>query len=379
MGVKVRYQTNKDGSETIWLDCYFRGKRASVWPDLFIQKGTGKRKREEIEQKAAALANARWQEIVDTGKLDGVGSSRLDFIDYFDQVMNARRKNRQWNPMLRWLRVYAIEREQLITFADVADRDWHESFKEFLLDETEIAQTTASNYYKKIICCLEEAVRDRLIEFNPSKGNGIPSVSLPTVYLTPEEICVLANTPEPRRDHIKNAFLFSLYTGLRISDIRSLRWNTISRVHNEQNEAEYQINFWMKKSQRWNYLPISPVALKFIGGKVKKGDDLVFNLYDEKTMNNDLRRWCDAAGIEKFTVDEAGAQESYSMHFHVARHTFACLHILNGTSIYDLKELMCHEHVATTERYARVMDRGKRRAANNMPDYSVCKILTEVA
>ncbi len=132
----------------------------------------------------------------------------------------------------------------------------------------------------------------------------------------------------------------------------------------------------MKKSKRWNYLPLNDAALKFLG-KIQEGDGLVFKLYDEKTINKDLRKWCSAAEVTKSTVNKDGHLEPYPLHFHISRHTFACLHILAGTSIYDLKELMCHEHVATTERYARVMDRRKRKAANNLRDYTLPQLLAE--
>ncbi len=171
--------------------------------------------REEIVQKATAIADDIWQEILETERLDRLSPARMDFIEYFEKTMSDKKKKRQWNPILRLLRMYAILYERTVTFEDAADRDWHESFKNFLLDEADIDQTTAHNYYKKIISCIEYAVQDRLIEHNVARGNGIPNGSFPTVYLTPEEINTLANTPEPDRNHVKDAFLFAIYTGLR--------------------------------------------------------------------------------------------------------------------------------------------------------------------
>jgi len=59
-----------------------------------------------------------------------------------------------------------------------------------------------------------------------------------------------------------------------------------------------------------------------------------------------LKEW---AGIEK----EGGA--------HLWRHTFATMYLDNGGDIYDLRDLMGHENVSTTELYARGTNQKKAR------------------
>jgi len=43
-----------------------------------------------------------------------------------------------------------------------------------------------------------------------------------------------------------------------------------------------------------------------------------------------------------------------SKHFHSLRHTFAVRRLIQGTSIYDLKLLMGHSSVTTTEVYSKM-------------------------
>lgn len=59
-----------------------------------------------------------------------------------------------------------------------------------------------------------------------------------------------------------------------------------------------------------------------------------------------LKEW---AGIEK----EGGA--------HVFRHSYATMYLDNGGDIYDLRDLMGHEHVSTTEIYTQGTDQKKAR------------------
>lgn len=369
MSVRVRYQVNTDKSETPWLDCVYKKKRKAVFLDLRIPAGAKKQARDRVEQQAQALADAKWRAIIATGNIDAGAKDTTDFIAYFEKTITKHKKERQWKSVLRLLYLYALEHHvDAITFDDVATQDWHASFKEFLVEH--VAQSTAANYYQKIIGCLEIAVEEGHLATNVARKKGIKGVDFLTIYLLPEEITLLANTPEPDRDHVKNAFLFAVYTGLRISDVRRLRWSNIVRIPDEHGVQQYYLDFRMKKGKKNVHLAMNPVALKFIG-KRGQADELVFELYDEKTMNRDLRKWCSAAGIEKNVVDDEGKVIPYPIHFHTARHTFACLHILDGTSIYELRDLLGHGHVATTERYAKVMDRGMRRAADNLKDYTV--------
>ena len=52
----------------------------------------------------------------------------------------------------------------------------------------------------------------------------------------------------------------------------------------------------------------------------------------------------------KKALRSVGADES--KHFHSLRHTFAVRRLIQGTSIYDLKLLMGHSSVTTTEVYS---------------------------
>jgi site-specific recombinase XerD len=64
----------------------------------------------------------------------------------------------------------------------------------------------------------------------------------------------------------------------------------------------------------------------------------------------------------KKALRSIGADES--KHFHSLRHTFAVRRLIQGTSIYDLKLLMGHSSVATTEDYSNM---NLKRVAQDFP------------
>ncbi len=62
--------------------------------------------------------------------------------------------------------------------------------------------------------------------------------------------------------------------------------------------------------------------------------------------------------------------------FHTLRHTFASWLAIQGTSLYEIKELMGHKSIEMTERYAHLMPNVKLKAVNKLADDFV-SFLTE--
>ena len=77
--------------------------------------------------------------------------------------------------------------------------------------------------------------------------------------------------------------------------------------------------------------------------------------YSSQTLL-ELKRWCMAAGITKDVT------------FHSGRHTFAVMMITLGADIYTVSKLLGHKFIATTQIYAKVIDKKKQDAVNLIPE-----------
>ncbi len=164
-------------------------------------------------------------------------------------------------------------------------------------------------------------------------------------YMTIEEVRALIATPV-QDGRVKNAYLFSCFCGLRISDIVGLKWKNVF-VDNGQ----YRLAVAMQKTKEPIYLPLSNEALKWMPEREDKAaDDHVFSLPSEhQPVSQAVSR---AAGITKrFT-------------FHTARHTFATMMLTLGADLYTVSKLLGHTSVRMTQVYAKIINQKKDEAVN---------------
>ena len=77
-----------------------------------------------------------------------------------------------------------------------------------------------------------------------------------------------------KHEEIKHAYLFSCFCGLRISDVKRLKWKDVF-----VDSGQYRLAVSMKKTQEPIYLPLSSEALKWMPERGDKTpEDFVFEL-----------------------------------------------------------------------------------------------------
>ena len=225
------------------------------------------------------------------------------------------------------------------------DIDFCHRFAQYLTNEANIKVSSAKTYLQKLNAILQEAVSMNYMAYNP-----MPQISklVPKTpgkekdYLTVEEVKRLEKAECP---HIitKLAFLFSCFTGLRLSDIETLKWSNIQKHNNMYMLIKTQV-----KTGNEVRVPLCKQALEILAKvqdmKLSKGEN-IFAMYSRTTTAHDLRTWAKSAGINKHIT------------FHVSRVSFATLSISAGVNIYVVSKLCGHSNVKTTQIYARMIDR----------------------
>ncbi|MCA0348139.1 MAG: site-specific integrase [Bacteroidetes bacterium] len=289
-------------------------------------------------------------------------NGKIGFLEYFKLMVEKKSDSNgnygNWLSTLKHLTSFCKGND--IQLSKVDDT-FLESFKIYLLTNKissrngKLSQNSALSYFNKVRTSLKEAYQTKMIAENPiNRVKGIKEKESNRQYLTLDELQKLVKT-DCDYPIMKDAFIFSSLTGLRFSDIKSLKWKNIT--YDSQNG--YIIKFTQQKTKGVENLPISEQAIRIIGER-KHDDDFVFsNLIYSAYHNKILHKWIEKAGIDKHIT------------FHCARHSFATLQLTMNTDIYTVSKLLGHRHLKTTEIYAKVIDKKKINAVANMPDLNL--------
>jgi integrase len=349
MGVNIREKRGK-----LYLDVYFNGRR--TWESTGLTISTDSRQNKEVMKLAEVLRSKRETQIVsgEWGLLDPL-SGKKSLYSYMQEMGSVRDSKDKINKCLRYLEQYPGG--AVVQIAQINER-WVESFQNYLLKDTGLSQTTAHNYAAAIRFALNKAVRENIIARNPAAAvRGINLPESEKVYLNTDEIQRLANTEINGNlgAEVRKAFLFCCFTGLRISDIKTLTWGDIER-------DPLQIKKRQHKTGRYVYIPLNNNAWELINeGSIHKHTELVFPLIGNTNTNTNqyMAAWTQGAGVDK------------KIGWHTARHTFATLTLENGADFFTVSKLLGHTKTSTTAVYTKATDKLKREAVNALPQIDI--------
>jgi len=152
--------------------------------------------------------------------------------------------------------------------------------------------------------------------------------------------------PIERLERVRDLFVFSCYTGITYIDIMNLsNDNIIKGIDGED---------WIFTNRQKTKSPIKIPILAKAQALIDKYQDhpmtqitkTLFPVITNEKVNLYLKEIADACGIKK------------NLTFHMARHTFATtITLSNGVPIETVSKLLGHSKIASTQIYARVIER----------------------
>ena len=355
--VTLRQRTTKAGKIYLYLDYYpaifnprtFKTTRhESLGIRLYSNPKNAREKKynEMMLEQGEAIRCKRQVEIINEqyGFLDKTTKGE-DFLEYFHKA--ALRKSIKWMSTYKHFKNFMKGK---CTFGALSvglcDR-----FKEYLTTEPigkwnrKLSQNTASAYFCVFQSMLKDAYRAKMLQENLNDYlESIPSKRTHKPFLTLDEVRRLKETP-CEAEVLKNASIFSILTGLRRSDVMSLKWEHICKAP----DGGPCIIKKIEKSDRVEVNYISEEALSYCG---PRSFGLVFKGLTATMTYTQLPKWVARAGITKHVT------------FHTFRHTNATLLSAAGIDIYTVSKMLNHKNVGTTQIYADIVDERKRQAAN---------------
>ena len=381
--VRIRFKQLSNGNQSIYLEYYtgdvirkenyVGGKRKYEFLKLYLipeRTREDKAKNEATLALAKAIQSRRIVEVQnDAHGFQNTNKSRVNLLDYLENIgkQSAEQGSRNYARTVRnTVRALRLFRGDYIAFRDV-DKEFLSEFTDYLRQMPKaskygvlktggrLSNNSVVSYYGTLRTAINRAYKEGIITVNPTKefdfASKVRQEPSRREYLTLDELKTLINT-ECRHEIVKRAFLFSCLCGLRVSDIRKLRWCDLQR-----SGGRVRIEITMQKTKEPLYLPISDEALKWLPERGEaNGSDFIFPLTHEGTVNDTLQHWAKVAGITKH------------ISFHVSRHTHATMMLTLGADLYTVSKLLGHKNIATTQIYAKIVDKKKEEAIGLIPN-----------
>lgn len=345
MSVKVRVKRRR-----LYFDIYLNGTRHWEALDLWL---TGDPIHDKELKKLAEIAAARrTEQLFEQGNdmIDRI-TAEMTLIEYAERVIEQKHEAPK-NPLpksMKYLRQFAESIKLKQVSASFVER-----YKEFLLDQSSLGRNTAQKYLEALKSLLRRAVMERILPSDPSVPVRNIRVPAPVTYsLSLQELERLVKTPIGGKlgAEVRRMFLFGVYTGLRVSDLRSLKWK---QIHREPLSLTVQ----QQKTKEPVTIPLHETAFTLINdNSLHHSEEYVFPLAatTKTSLNQYLVMWGRAAGIEK------------PLGFHVARRTFGTLILQAGSDLATVSKLLGHTNLRHTARYLKTDAERAKAAIESLP------------
>ena len=347
--VSIRYKEKTNGMKSVYLQFYpgIRNSKGEIvkYEFLNLEVYSNPKTKDQrlfnktIEEISESIRCQRYIQIV-RRDYNFLGKDNLegDFLEYFHRNADFH------GPKFEAARLHFEEFcGHSCKFKDLSP-SLCEKYRFYILHDKHLANcdksikhNTASSYFNVFLNIVKLAFKDNIIpddytkEVRPIKWNH----DINKDYLTVEEIQLLEQMKYDKHPQLPQACLFSIYTGLRRSDILDLKWEHFVRRGNH-----VYIEKKIVKTEMFVRLPLSRDALRIIGKRKKEGT--VFTELTISILNIHVKRWLELANIRKHIT------------FHCFRHTYAMMLTEKGISTNIISSLLCHKKLSSTQVYSKV-------------------------
>lgn len=269
----------------------------------------------------------------------------FDYLDWMKGEIDNRRGTvggltiNQFRAHMLKMKAY----KNTVAFAELSE-DFFADFNRYLMVTKKNGSNTRWNTLKTHRTFMNIAKRKGIIVSNPLDHMPVKRAQTDRVFLDDQEVEVLValyrkkTLPENYQGVLRH-FLFSCFTGLRISDLRAVRMEDIF--------AGILILMPIKTKNTSGItvrIPLSKTALELIKDESPyriKG--LIFNCLSEAKMREYLKLVIGHAKIKKAVI------------FHSSRHTFATRFLRKTNNLAALQKLLGHQNIERTMIYAHIM------------------------
>ena len=352
MGVQIRERVVAGGLVMFDCDCYHAGQRMSVKTG---NKVDPLKRREYNAAKRTAEVKAKELELLlntdPSAVFEKKQRAQVDFIEFCKELALERKSAPTWATMLVHLKRFHGKKLPMAQVNEV----FGSRFRGYLSRLEGCNSTTRRNYLITFKVALHVAAKEGYIPDFRAKLDNFKIADAKRNFLSIEQIEAL-EAADCSHKEIRYAFLFSCFTGLRISDVEALKFGDVQII-----QGRRFIAYQQKKSGKHELSPLNRQAVSYLelaaALHTSKEDSMlnVFALPSRVTIQKTLTLW------------GKNAELPFHLHFHISRHTYAALSLQGGVPIYNLSKMMGHSSVAMTEIYSHMIAEAKIAAVDALP------------
>jgi integrase len=333
--ITVRYRKLASGKYSIYLDCYDESTKLRQYEflKLYVARDYSQTQKIHPDDKVALQTVEKiLEERVPYPKSDNptIQTKRTDTLLSFLESLHQNKEVLYTKQLFKHLKNY-LPKGRDIQLCKI-DTSWTEQFLSFSTEKH--SGQLATTLLTQLKTVLNLALKKGLITDNLLKPLSVlPTPIKEPDYLLPEEIISLEHTPVQFNIQIRDAFLFSLNSGLRWQDVKTLQWKNVSETFNG-NSKRYTLTLTHVLSKTGYTIELNPLATSFLDKysedfQTNKAEKLVFDKLPNRTnCHIRLRLWGYLAGLNK------------NLNFSMARNTFLYQSIQRESSVNNVcKEL----------------------------------------
>ena len=324
----------KDHIDKNWYISYVEPSGKRVKKSVGPSKRTAETVLKKIE---VEIAEGRYLNLKQNGQ--------IKFVDFLEE----------------FYRLYCVNLKSCPKTHSTYTKQFKEVFKDKYLDEIkivdierykaqrskEVAEATVNRNLSFLRCLFNKAIAwERFSGPNPvSKVKLFKENNTRLRYLEKEEITRLLSNCNGM---LKSIVGLALNTGMRRGEIFNLKWGDIGFTVRT-------IYIRDSKSGEAREIPMNDEVLGILKGMYKKEQGDYIFCHEDGSRVQDIRKsfW---TALRKSDIKD--------FHFHDLRHTFASQLVMSGVDLNTVRELMGHNSLEMTLRYAHLSPGHKRRAVD---------------
>lgn len=361
-------QLNAEGKALIQVEAYLNKQKRYFSTKVYVKPCQWDNKRRAVKNHPNMMALNQYLgdyiselermelEIVQSGKVfelkdlkeNNVPDSSVTSFTAFmkDEIMHSNLKNSTLKNHFSTLQVLSLYKGE-ISFSDLTF-NFLCDFEYYLLKH-QYHRNTIAKHMKHLKRYVNLVINKDIFDLQryPFRKYKIKYMETKRTHLTPEELNRLERLDLDGCLTLQKAldmFLFSCYTGLRFSDVVTIKKENFHLIDDK---------IWLIYSSIKTDVNVRlPLFLLFDGKSIpiyeryKHNPRTLFSISpsSNSNVNKQLQKICRMVAIEK------------KVSFHTARHTNATLLLYNGANITTVQKLLGHKSVRTTEIYSNIMD-----------------------